>query len=138
MRFTNPKRRQPPPVIIISLIDVLIIMLIFLMVTTTFKQHPALRIALPESKQLKEGVAENNLVVTIAKSEPYFYLGPRAVTFDKLQEELAAHARSNPQATMSIRGDTESFLGKLVSVIEAAKAAGIKSYNLYVKSPGQP
>jgi len=49
MRFPIRKRRQTPAVIVVALIDVLIVMLIFLLVTTSFKQQPALRLALPES-----------------------------------------------------------------------------------------
>jgi len=51
MRFFVRKRKQTPTVIIVALIDILIVLLIFLMVTTTFKQQPALRLALPESTQ---------------------------------------------------------------------------------------
>ena len=138
MRFTNPKRRQPPAVIIISLIDVLIIMLIFLMVTTTFKQHPALKIALPESKQPKEGATEDNLVVTISKTEPYYYLGARPVTLDRLQEELRARALKSPQVVVSIRPDKGSTVDKLVNVIDAAKGAGVRAaFNLYTKTAGE-
>ena len=39
--------------IIISLIDILIVLLIFLMVTTSFKQFPAVKLTLPESRQPK-------------------------------------------------------------------------------------
>ncbi|MBI4664513.1 MAG: biopolymer transporter ExbD [Verrucomicrobia bacterium] len=139
MRFTNPKRRQPPPVIIISLIDVLIIMLIFLMVTTTFKQHPAVKITLPESSQPREGVTEDNLVVTIAKSEPYFSLGPLPVTLDRLRQELRAHVAKKPQATLAIRPDKEAPIQKLIDVLGAAKEAGMKTtLPLYVTNPGQP
>ena len=92
MQFTIRKRRQPPTIIIISLIDILIVLLIFMMVTTTFKQQPALKLVLPESKQTpKTGATEDNLIVTIAKQEPYLYLGPRPVTLDKLQEEFRTH-----------------------------------------------
>lgn len=78
MRFTVRRRRQPPAVIIVSLIDIMIVLLIFLMVTTTFKDAPALRLTLPESKQteLKPGANENPpLIVTITTNQPYFYLG---------------------------------------------------------------
>lgn len=139
MRFTNPKRRQPPAVIIISLIDVLIIMLIFLMVTTTFKQHPALKIALPESKQPREGATEDSLIVTIGKAEPFFYLGARAVTLDRLQQEFIAQSKKNPPATVSIRPDKDTPMQKFVDVIDAARKAGIKTgFNLYTKTPGEP
>jgi biopolymer transport protein ExbD len=137
MRFTNAKRRQPPAVIIISLIDVLIVMLIFLMVTTTFKQQPALKLNLPESKQPKQGVSENNLVVTLSKEPPYFYLGPRPVTLEKLREELFAGAKKNPNLTLSLAADTDSTSGKLLNVMEAAKDAGV-TLLLHTKEPKSP
>ena len=63
MHFFVRKRKQTPAVIIVALIDVLIVLLIFLMVTTTFKQHPALKLALPESSQAhKTGANENPAV----------------------------------------------------------------------------
>ena len=140
MQFTIRKRRQPPTIIIISLIDILIVLLIFMMVTTTFKQQPALKLVLPESKQTpKTGATEDNLIVTIAKQEPYLYLGPRPVTLDKLQEEFRTHAAQNSKISVSIRADTDAPVGQLVKVIDAAKAAGTKAaINMFTKAAGQP
>ena len=58
-----------------SLIDILIVLLIFMMVTTTFKQHPAVKLVLPQSSQPREGASEANLIVTVAEQPPYFFLG---------------------------------------------------------------
>lgn len=138
MQFTVRKHRQPPAVIIISLIDILIVLLIFLMVTTTFKQQPALKLALPESKQPKQGASEASLVVTIGKQEPYLYLGSRPVTLGKLQEQLTASAAKNPQINLSIRADAEAPFGQIVKVMDAAKSADIKVVNAFTKSAGQP
>jgi biopolymer transport protein ExbD len=139
MQFTVRKRRQPPPIIIISLIDILIVLLIFLMVTTTFKQRPALKLALPESKQTpKTGSSEDNLIVTIARQEPYLYIGPRAVTLDKLQKELKDRAAQNPKVSLSIRADTDAPFGQIVKVMDAAKAADIRTVNAFTKSVGPP
>ena len=137
MQFTVRKRRQPPPIIIISLIDILIVLLIFLMVTTTFKQRPALKLALPESKQTpKTGSSEDDLVVTIARQEPFLYIGPRAVTLDKLQSELKSRAAQNPKVSLSIRADTDAPFGQIVKVMDAAKAADIRAVNAFTKSVG--
>jgi biopolymer transport protein ExbD len=139
MRFTVRKRRNPPAVIIVSLIDVLIVVLIFLMVATTFKQQPAVKLALPESKQdPKPGASDDNLVVTVAKEEPHLYLGTRPLTLDKLQQELKLSAAKNPQITLSIRGDTDAPWGQIMKVIDAAKAAGVKGIQAFVKPPSQP
>jgi biopolymer transport protein ExbD len=138
MRFIARKRRQPPPIIIISLIDILIVLLIFLMVTTTFKQQPALKLALPESKQAKQGASDAPLVVTIAQQEPYFYLGARSVTLDRLQQELASSAARNPKISISIRADAKAPLEQVIKVMDTARAANIKTaIELFTKRSGQ-
>ncbi|MGV3772856.1 MAG: ExbD/TolR family protein [Verrucomicrobiales bacterium] len=139
MRFTTRKRRQAPAVIIISLIDILIVLLIFLMVTTTFKQHPAVKLALPESRQAKEGTSqEPHVIVTIAKTEPFFFIDTTPVTLVKLQEELVKRAKQNPNIQMAIRADTDAPFGQIVKVMDAAKEAKIKaSISTFIKNPGQ-
>jgi biopolymer transport protein ExbD len=138
MQFLIRKRRQPPTIIIISLIDILIVLLIFLTVTTTFKQQPAVRIALPESTQAKPGATEANLIVTIAKEEPHIYFGPQSVTLDRLQTELASAAAKNPGVNLSIRTDTDAPFGEFVKVWDAAKAAKIQSIQAFTKSELEP
>ena len=139
MKFSNRKRRQAPTIIIISLIDVLIVILIFLMVTTTFKQQPALKLVLPESKQAKQGSTDSshNLVVTIAKQEPYYHLGRYPITADRLQQELTSSAAKDPQVSLSVQADTDAPVGKVLKVSDAAKAAGIKIINLLTKPAGK-
>lgn len=130
MRFSQHKRRGSPAIIIVALIDILIVLLIFLIVTTTFKQQPALKLALPESNQPKLGTSEAApLLVTIAKLEPHFHLGPNPVTLEKLQNELKSRAASNPDLQVTIRADTEAPFGKIVNVMDAAKAANVKNIN---------
>lgn len=138
MQFTARKRRSPPTVIIISLIDILIVLLIFLMVTTTFKQQPALKLALPESKQAKTGASEVGLVVTVAKEQPHLYLDTRAVTLDRLQAELLAAVSRNPQVTLAIRADMDAPFGQIVRVMDAAKAANIRTVSAFTKAAARP
>src|SRR5512139_199696 len=126
MRFVTRKPNKPPSVIIVSLIDVLIVVLIFMMVATTFRQHPALRLALPESRQsAKPGDTGDTLIVTIAKEEPHLHLGLRPVTLEKLLTELKSGTARNPHLSLSIRADTGAPFGEVVKVMDAAKEAGI-------------
>jgi len=138
MRFTTHKRRQTPAVIIISLIDVLIVLLIFLMVTTSFKQTPALKLALPESKQPRQGTSTDaGMIITVAKNEPRFFIDTKLVTFQKIEEELRARAAKNPNVVVSIRADTDAPWGQVIRVLDAAKAANVKNINGFTKPPGQ-
>jgi biopolymer transport protein ExbD len=133
MQFTTRRRKQTPTVIIISLIDVLIVVLIFLMVTTTYKEHPAIKLALPESKQSAAGASETPLIITIPKKPP-IYLNRDEISLDRLQAKLTEAASRNPQATLAIRADAEAPFGTIVKVMDAAKAANIKSVSAFTKN----
>lgn len=133
MQFTTRKRRQAPAVIIISLIDVLIVVLIFLMVTSTFKQQPAVKLALPESKQSKVGANENALVVTIPTKGP-ISLQTTPVTMEELQKRLTEAVTKNPETSLSIRADTDAPFGQIIKVMDAAKAANIKVVSAFTQS----
>jgi biopolymer transport protein ExbD len=137
MQFVTRKRRQPPAIIIVSLIDVLIVVLIFLMVTTTFKKQPNIKLALPESKQSKPGASENApLIITIPQNGT-FHLGKDPLTLEKLQEKLIEAVRQNPQVTLAINADDGAPFGRIVKVMDAAKAANIRSVSAFTKRAGQ-
>src|ERR1041384_1544673 len=141
MRFYVRKRRQAPAVIIVALIDILIVLLIFLMVTTTFKQQPALRLALPESTQAqKTGAHENAPLVVSIDPDGLLRLGPdaRPMTAERLSDELVSAAATTPDLKLAISADTKAPFGQIVKVMDAAKAAKIKVVNAFPKEAGKP
>ena len=140
MRFTTRKQRQAPAVIIISLIDILIVLLIFLMVTTTFKQFPAVKLALPDAKDVKEGSTQSGqtMIVTVQKTAPYFYLNTVPVTMSKLQEEFTKRASESTNATVAIRSDKDAPFGEVLNVVKAANSAKIRSQiSVFVQNTGK-
>ena len=109
MQFYIRKRRQAPAVIIVALIDILIVLLIFLMVTTTFKQQPALKLALPESSQAKKtGANETPPLIVNIDPKGILHLGADAkpVTIERLKEELLAALAKKPDLQLAISADT--------------------------------
>ena len=139
MKFSNKKRRQAPTIIIISLIDILIVLLIFLMVTTTFKQQPALKLVLPESKQAKQTGSDNshNLIVTVRKEEPYFSLGRNPITSDRLQQVLRTSAAKDPELNISLQADSGAPWGQVLKAWDAAKEAGVRTIHILTKPPSK-
>lgn len=138
MRFAVSKRKQTPAVIIVALIDVLIVLLIFLMVTTTFRQQPALRLALPESSQgQKSGVSETPPFIVSIGSNGVFRIGNDAlpVDDDRLETALVAEVAKNPDLKLAISADKDAPFGRIVKVMDAAKAAKIKMVNAFTKEP---
>ncbi len=141
MRFLVRKRKQTPTVIIVALIDVLIVLLIFLMVTTTFKQQPAVRIALPESSHATQtGAHENPPLIASIDAKGNLRLGPDAhpVTVDRFEAELLEAVAKKPDLTLLLDGDTHAPWGQVVKVMDAARKANVKLVNAAAKEPGQP
>jgi len=141
MRFTSRKRKRAPSVIIVSLIDVLLVVLIFLMVTTTVKKvEPALRLTLPSSREAKSGATDDKKPFTILVSSnfPYFYIGDKAITYDKLERELAAAVKADPQLHVAIRADKQAPVGEFVRVIDATTAAKVGSLKIVTEKAAKP
>jgi biopolymer transport protein ExbD len=140
MRFYFRKRRQPPAVIIVALIDILIVLLIFLMVTTTFKQQPALKLALPESSSAQRtGAQEAPPFVVSIDPKGNLRFGPKekVLTIEQLREELQAAVAKSPDMKLAIGGDEGAPWGRIVKVMDAAKAVGIKAVSAFTKEPAK-
>jgi len=129
MRFHEKKRTRTPAVIIVSLIDVLLVVLIFLMVTTTAKKmEPSLKLNLPVSKEAKPGPSEvKPFVILVATNFPFFFIGERATTIDKLQSELTDAVKKDPGLKVSVRADRNAPFGEIVKIIDATKVAQVGS-----------
>jgi len=143
MRFYIRKRRQAPAVIIVALIDILIVLLIFLMVTTTFKQQPALKLALPESSQAqKTGADENAPLVVSIDTNGSLRVGPesRPATSDGLKQTLVAEVAKNSDLKLAISADKAAPFGQVVKVLDAAKEANVKPSNIraIMREPPKP
>src|SRR5258706_14853494 len=86
--------------------------------------RPALKISLPESKQAKAGANDAKpFVATIATNSPYLYLGDRPVTLDRLQNEMIAAVKKDPQVRVAIRPDKSSPIGEFFKDLDPANAA---------------
>jgi biopolymer transport protein ExbD len=139
MRFTTKRRKRTPSVIIVSLIDVLLVVLIFLMVTTTAKKvEPALKLNLPQSKEAKPGITDAKpFVIQVTTNFPYFFIGDRPVTLDKLQSEMTAGVKTDPQLKVTVKADKEAPFGMIVKVIDASKVAQVGSINFIMEKQGK-
>ena len=142
MRFYVRKRRQAPAVIIVALIDILIVLLIFLMVTTTFKQQPALKLALPESSQAqKTGANETPPLIVSIDPKGNLLIGAdvKPVTLERLKAELLAAVAKTPDLKLAISADKNAPIGQVIKVMDVSKEANLKSgVNLFTREPGKP
>jgi biopolymer transport protein ExbD len=136
MHFHVHKRRQAPAVIIVALIDVLIVLLIFLMVTSTFRQQPAIPLALPQSTQAqKPGEGTNVPLIVSIDEHGALRVGTdaRPITLDQLKAELQEQVEKKPGLVVAVSADKNSPLGEFVKVWDVAKEVKVKAVNLSAK-----
>jgi biopolymer transport protein ExbD len=125
----------------VSLIDVLLVVLIFLMVTTTAKKDPPsiLKLALPESKTAKPGATETKpFIVSVGTNAPYFYMGDKPVTLDRVQNELLTAVKQDPKLAVTIKGDKGAPLGQVIKILDIAKVAQVGSISVITEKSGRP
>ena len=137
MQFHVRTRRQPPAVIVVALIDVLVVLVIFLVITTTFKQQPALKLALPDSSQAKrEGANERPPLVVYIDKQGSLRLGggARPVTLERLRDELLSQQSANTNLLLAISADEKAPWGSVVKVWDIAKELKLKSVSAFTKS----
>jgi len=132
------KRRVRPgdeaEINITPMLDIVFIMLIFFIVTTSFVKEKGLEISRPSSLPPKEVQQDKGPIVVRIDSGSLIsvkgrILEPRAVVAN-LQREKA----EKPASPLIVAAHPEADTEALVTVLDAARAAGIESVNVATTS----
>jgi biopolymer transport protein ExbD len=134
MQFVQNKRRTTPSVIIVSLVDVLMVVLIFLVVSTTFKESQAfIELAASSNSDGELGNNAQPLVVVIPRDANHVLLAGEKIPITKLDAELKKRVATEPNLSLSIEADGKADFEVIVAVRDAAKSAGVKNLNAFVR-----
>jgi biopolymer transport protein ExbD len=139
MKFFHKTKRNAPSIIIVSLIDVLMVVLIFLVVSTTFKERlPAISLSLPTARSAGNTVVftHKSLIVSIRARAPHLRLNDRSITINELAGIFETRKAQNPLVTLTIQADKDAPFGKVISVRDEARSAGITNIHAQVRIPG--
>lgn len=123
MRFAAD-RRPDPTIDITPLIDVVFQLLLFFMVSTTFAESPGIQVDLPRSsaQTVLSDDKDINIWMTL---EGAVYLNESPVTSDQLVEVFKRRGRSDPNTLVVIKADTGVSHGRVVAVMDQARAQGL-------------
>ncbi|MDF1816092.1 MAG: biopolymer transporter ExbD [Verrucomicrobiales bacterium] len=126
MKFYTKKRKKPT-VPIITLIDILAILLIFFIVTTTFKKKESLlKVNLPRSSEMAASATTETRIPLALSDTGEISLGAQSLTLEQVPGALQALKRSNPEAKLEMKADSETSLGLMVKLWDAATKAGVE------------
>ncbi len=108
------------------MIDVVFLLLIFFMVATTFVQHEkemAVDLPTAESGDMPE-LDLNEIVINLLRDGTIKVNGT-LLDQEQLDTLLVRAAKANPETPVTIRGDREVVLQRVVSIMNACRIAGL-------------
>lgn len=119
-----------PDINFIPLIDVLLVIVIFLAVSTTFTRERAIEVTLPQAQSQAE--VPEAIAITIA-ADGRIAINEQVlpqISMQAISEALSKATREPEKATVVIRADANATHQSVVTVMQAAKQAGIKQLGL--------
>ncbi|MFS2053668.1 ExbD/TolR family protein [Variovorax sp. Varisp41] len=138
MQFRHGARDEPE-INLIPFIDVLLVVLIFLMLSTTYSKFTEMQLRLPTADADAQRDYPKEVIVGVSADGRYSInktqLPDRAV--DTVAAALAAAATGGKDSVVIISADASSPHQAVVTVMEAARRAGLMQITFAAQSTAQ-
>jgi biopolymer transport protein ExbD len=131
MRFSqnSGRRRLESEINVTSLVDVIFNLLLFFMLTTSFSQSTGLEVKLPSAEAGDTSLDPSNLIVVLT-ADGHTMIDGKSVTPDELDARIADQKKNRDNSSLIIEADATVPHGRVVSVIDAAKKAGLRTVSI--------
>jgi len=111
------------------LVDIFLVLLVILMATSTAileeGQGSGYKVQLPSGSENNEiGAGSEQFIVAIPETGAFVYKGSE-LTLEELSEVFEQEAKNNPDRLILVQADERVFHEKVVSVMTAARKAGL-------------
>jgi len=129
--------REEPEINLIPFIDVLLVVLIFLMLSTTYSKFTEMQLRLPTADTDAQRNYPKELIVTVS-SDGRYAVNKTALPdhgVDALADALTAASEGNKEAVVIISADAIATHQSVISVMEAARRAGLMHITFAAQSP---
>jgi biopolymer transport protein ExbD len=133
------RERDEPEINLIPFIDVLLVVLIFLMLSTTYSKFTELQLRLPTADADAQRDYPKEVIVTVSSDGSYAInrstLDGRSV--DAVTAGLIQAARAGKDTVIIISADASARHQSVVTVMEAARRAGLTQITFATQSSTQ-
>ena len=135
MNFRQQARRDQPEINLIAFIDVLLVILIFLMISTSFSRVTGLAVRLP-TVSAEASTPPKSLHIAVDAEGRFALNGRRVAARDaaSLAQELRRQAVGGATQIVDIHADAQATHQSVVSVMEAARLAGLSQVSFSAQS----
>jgi biopolymer transport protein ExbD len=128
MRARRNRKKSESEVNLTPMLDVVFIMLIFFIVTASFVKESGIEISRPGASTATRKEKGNILIAITANDQ--IWMNRRQVDPRALRANIERMHAENPQGSVIVQADVSAKTGLLVKVMDAARAAGVKSVSL--------
>ena len=136
MNFRSDRQRKAwvtATLDITPMVDVIFQLLIFFFYTANFIQNPYIPVKLSKASSAVSADVQKNLVLTITKKGQIVFEG-RKTDLKGLKSRLSKIAAHKPNTQLMIRPDNEAQAGRLIVIIDAARASGLTRVGVVTRS----
>ncbi|HPW06464.1 MAG TPA: biopolymer transporter ExbD [Burkholderiaceae bacterium] len=139
MNFRGTSSREEPEINLIPFIDVLLVVLIFLMLSTTYSKFTELQLKLPVADADVQRDYPKELLVSITSDGTYGVNKVPVAGRDvaTLSAALAEGAKAGKETVVVISADASAKHQSVVTVMEAARRAGLVQITFATQSTAQ-
>ena len=131
MSFSRPEIPQRRAMPLTSLIDLLFILLIFFVVTASFRQEERqVDVNLAATESGVPGEPSKTQIVINVKADGAIMLGYRQLQPEELRATLRELVARYPAEHVIVRGDKAATYDRVLAVVDAARAAGVRNIDL--------
>jgi biopolymer transport protein ExbD len=128
MRRRRARDKDESEVNLTPMLDVVFIMLIFFIVTASFVKEAGIDVTRPPAATAERKERGNILVAITANDQ--IWIDRRQVDARSIRANIERLHAENPQGSVVIQADKDSKNGLLVTVMDAARLAGVKNVSL--------
>ena len=134
------RTKEEPEINLIPFIDVLLVILIFLMLTTTYSKYTEMQLKLPVADVDAQRDRAREVLVSVSADGQYSVnkLGVNGRSVADLARALQTAAQAGPESVLIIQADASARHQAVISVMEAARRAGLTQITFATLSSPEP
>ena len=136
MRFQKVQKKDSGLLDITPIVDTVFNLLIFFALSLNFISVPGIRVNLPQSGAQEIAREKRDLRVVVTANNR-LYIDEREMTPSGLADQFRKAARSSRETQVLIQADEQVSHGKVVEVMDLARAAGLSRLAIVTQPKAQ-
>jgi biopolymer transport protein ExbD len=134
MSFIAPTRQRSGPLLpMAAMVDILFLLLVFFMTISSMReQDRVIEVVLPGTQTDQPGAMVTPIIITV-DAEGRTHIADQLYPLDVLGERLQQRAAEYPDEPVDIRGDANCTHGRIISVLDTVRAAGLRNVRIHTR-----